>query len=206
MAITNGYLTLTEIRGWVGAPSTHTEDDVRLEEAVTAASRYIDDLCGRRFYANTVDETRYYTATREDRLTGRDGLDDIYAITTLKTDDDEDRTYETTWATTDYDLLPFNAALDGEPYARIETSPDGDYSFPTHAKGVQIVGKFGWSTCPAVVKRACYILTAYLFKQKDAPLGVQGGGDMGNIYVEPRVNAMMRQMLDGVRKTAIQDD
>ncbi len=206
MAITNGYLTLSEIRGWVGLPDTHTADDVRLEEAINAASRYIDDLCGRRFYANTADETRYYTATREDRLTGRDGLDDIYAITTLKTDEDGDRTYETTWAVTDYDLLPLNAALDGEPYTRIETSPDGDYSFPTHAKGVQIVGKFGWNSCPAVVKRACYILAAYLWKQKDTPLGVQGTTELGNIYVEPRVNMMMRQMLDGVRKMAIQDD
>lgn len=204
MAITNGYCTLTELRGWVGSPNDHTEDDTRLEESVESASRYIDDLCGRRFYANSVDETRYYTASSAGRLTNQDGLDDIYSITTLKTDSDEDRTYEETWAATDYDLSPYNAALDGKPYTRIDTAPDGDYEFPTHAKGVQIVGKFGWSAAPKVVKRATLILAAYLFKQKDVPLGIQASTETGAIVVDPRVALLIRQMLDGVRRNPLE--
>lgn len=207
MSITNGYCTLAELRGWTGISETsHTADDTRLEMAVEAASRYIDKLTGRRFYVTTTDETRYYTASDEDRLSGRDGLDDIVSITTLKTDDDEDRTYSTTWAATDYDLLPYNASLDGGAYTRIETTPDGDYDFPTCAKGVQIVGKFGRSTAPTVVKQATLILASYLFKQKDTPLGVQGSSETGTVYVDPRVALLIRQMLDGERKSAIKDD
>lgn len=205
MAITNGYCTLQEIRGWIGAAEAgYTDDDTRLEESVESASRYIDDLCGRRFYANSVDETRYYTASAPNTLTNLDGLDDIYSITTLKTDEDEDRTYEYTWATTDYDLLPFNAALDGKPYTRISVAPDGDYTFPTHAKGVQIVGKFGWSTAPKVVKRATLILAAFLLKQKDVPLGVQASSGTGQIYIDPRISRMIEQMLRGVRKSPLE--
>lgn len=204
MAITNGYCTLSELRGWIGSPSDHTEDDLRLEESVEAASRYIDDLCGRRFYANSVDETRYYTASNPERLTNLDGLDDVASITTLKTDEDEDRTYEVTWAATDYDLAPYNAVLDGKPYTRIDVAPDGRYEFPTHAKGVQIVGKFGWSAAPDVVKRACLILAAFLFKQKDVPLGVQASSGTGQIYIDPRISRMIEQMLRGVRKSPLE--
>lgn len=203
MSITNGYCTLAEIRGWTGvADTSFTGDDTRLEESVESASRYIDDLCGRRFYTTTNDETRYYTASDPNLLTNLDGLDDIYSITTLKTDEDDDRTYETTWAVTDYDLAPYNAALDGKPYTRIDVA--GDYEFPTHAKGVQIVGKFGWGTAPKVVKRATLILAAFLLKQKDVPLGMQASSGTGQIYIDPRISRMIEQMLRGVRKSPLE--
>ena len=57
-------------------------------------------------------------------------MDDLLSVTTLKTDEDGDRTYEITWATTDYDLMPYNATLESQaqPYSHLQTTPDGDYT------------------------------------------------------------------------------
>lgn len=202
MSITNGYCTLAELRGWTGISETsHTADDTRLEIAVEAASRYIDELCGRRFYTTSTDETRYYETDNPNRVWAAHGLDDVVSVTTLTTDEEEDRSYSTTWETTDYDLLPHNATLDGRPYTAIQVTPDGDYTFPTCAKGIKVVGKFGYgTTAPTIVKQACLILASYLFKQKDVPLGVQASTETGAIVVDPRIALLVRQMLDAVRK------
>ena len=161
---------------------TDVVNDTTLEAIITAVSRAIDGYCMRRFYRNATDETRYYTAEYPDYLFVED---DIGSITTLATDDDGDRTYEDTWATTDYDLLPFNAALDGEPYTWIQVAPDGDYMFPARVqKGVQLVGKFGYSaTTPDQIAEAAAILSMRVFKKKDALFGTLGAGTVGVVRV-----------------------
>ena len=178
MTITNGYCTLAEARAQIGITVTaDTTDDAAIEARVEAISRTIDELTGRRFYRNSADEARYYTA---DSAYVLECPDDIGSITTLKTDADGDRTYENTWAATDYDLMPANAALDGKPYTWIETTWDGDYVFPPTRRGVQITGKFGYSaTTPPAIKAACLLAVQKLFKRKDAPFGVEGSGDLG---------------------------
>ncbi len=162
MAIVNGYATLAEVKDSKRIVSVSATDDAFIEGLVEAASRYIDNATGRRFYTTTADETRTFTADGGVVYPG-----DLLSITTLKTDDDGDRTYETTWTTADYDLLPENAALDGRPYVSIEPAPDGDYGFPTQRKGVQIVGKFGYCALanrPDDINLACtmIVITAYL--------------------------------------------
>lgn len=161
MAIVFGYATLAEVKASKRIASTNAGDDEFIEQLVEAASRYIDNVTGRRFYTTTADETRTFTADGGVVYPG-----DLLSITTLKTDDDGDRTYEVTWATTDYDLLPENAALDGRPYVSIEPSPQGRYGFPTQRKGVQIAGKFGFcatASRPDDINLACLMIvtTAY---------------------------------------------
>lgn len=158
---------------------TDLDDDALLEGVVEDVSRWIDDVTGRRFYS--ASETRYYTPHDATTLF----VDDLLSITTLKTDSDGDRTFETTWATSDYDLLPLNAAVDSnnvKPYTRIETTPLGSYTFPLHAKGVEIVGSFGFaSSAPGPVRRACLIMCERIVRRKDAPLGVAGTRDLGTL-------------------------
>ena len=97
-------------------------------------------------------------------------------------DHDGDRTHEETWATTDYDLMPLNAALDGWPYTWIETAPEGRYAFSRVRKGVEIIGKFGFSaTAPATIKEACLLLAEKQFKRKDAVFGMAGAADLGTL-------------------------
>jgi hypothetical protein len=188
MTITNGYGTLNgyKERFFDGNTDDH-KDDVFLESAITAVSRLIDNLCWRRFYASSTDETRYFTA--HDALVLLPDID-IYSVTSIKTDQDGDRTYEETWDTGDYDLLPANASLDGEPYTWIEVAPYSDYAFPTLRNGVEIVGKFGYcaasSDAPAQVAEACYLGAHRLHKRLQTPLGVSAAAALGQLQVRVR--------------------
>jgi len=177
MTLTNCYTTLNEFKTQVDIDDTL--DDATLEKLITAMSRVIDDITARRFYAAT--ETRYYTAERADYLR----VYDLLSVTALKTDEDGDRTYEVTWATTDYDLMPFNATLDGEPYRWLETTPDGDNSFPTGlTKSIEIAGSFGYaSTTPAVIEQALFLGANRLLKRADTPLGVSAAAALGQQQV-----------------------
>ena len=179
MAITNGYGTLQGYKDRFGIEDT--KDDLVIEATITATSRLIDELSWQRFYTTASDETRYFTASHGDYL--NPGLP-IVSITTLKTDRDGDRTYETTWATTDYDLMPFNATLNGKPYDWIQVTPNGDNSFPKIAKGVEIAGKFGWSSTPDTVVQACYLGAHRLMKRLDTPLGVSAAAALGQLQVK----------------------
>lgn len=179
MAITNGYTSLATLKTEIGIADIN--DDTRLENIITAVSREIDHFCKTRFYV--VSQTRTYTA-REPTVVW---IDHLTAITSLKTDADGDRTYEDTWASTDYDLAPYNAALESQvrPYSRIEVTPTGNYIFPVGvAKGVQVIGSFGWSSStPPDIERACILLAIREFKRPSAPFGVQGSGEFGQAIV-----------------------
>ena len=165
MAITNGYASLEEIKRWVDTTSVDAPDDAVLENIITSVSRYIDRGTWRRFYAST--ETRYYTAVRGDMLVVDDLLDITGVTGWIKTDSDGDRTYEDTWATTDYDLLPLNASLDSEPYTLIEITPNGDYRFPIINKGVEIKASFGFSaTTPPEIREACKMIVNSYYKRR----------------------------------------
>ena len=159
MAITNGYCTVAEAKAqlWPADAPVYTTEDTTLERMISFASRKIDNDTNRRFWVNSVDETRYYNAEKSNY--SRIYIDDLVSITTLKADIDMDRVYETTFATTDYDLMPENAPLLGQPYTFIQVVPlnvTGRY-FPKQPKGVQLVGKFGWSAVPDEIKEACLI-------------------------------------------------
>ena len=155
-------------------------DDTNLASVLDAVSRGIDNYTGRRFYVDSSDATRYYTAEYSDILFCPD---DVCTLTTLSTDGDGDRTYEDDWAATDYDLLPLNASADSAPYTMIGRTPNGDYTFPVGVvKGIKIVGTFGWgSTVPDPIGEACLLLAERLFKRKDAPFGIMGSGGLGTV-------------------------
>jgi hypothetical protein len=179
MAITNGYGTLPVYKDRFDIEDN--KDDATIEAAITAVSRLIDELCWQRFFTTSADETRYFTASHGDYLQAELP---IISITTLKTDRDGDRTYETTWATSDYDLMPFNATADSEPYQYIQVTPNGDNSFPKIAKGVEIDGKFGWSSIPAPIVEACYLGAHRMIKRLDTPLGVSAAAALGQLQVK----------------------
>ena len=57
--IVHGYATLAELKLELGIATAETTDDTKIELAVEAASRWIDDRSGWRFYTSSSDETRY---------------------------------------------------------------------------------------------------------------------------------------------------
>jgi len=187
MAITNGYATLAEVKARLGINDSN-EDSV-IEATIEAASRLIDQATGRVFYATTA--TRYFTAADPDLLFLPD---DLLSVTTLKTDEDGDRTYEITWAATDYDLEPYNAT----PYTRIQVAPRGTRTFPPTRRGVEIVGSWGYNATgsyPDMVNEACLILAARYYKRKDSPFGTTGTAEYGIMRLsktDPDVAGLLR--------------
>lgn len=202
MSISHGYASLDDLKERLDI--TDTDDDYILEAVIEAASRAIDAYTGRRFWSTTAssdDETRYYTAEVDDVLFP----DDLQSVTGFWTDEDETRAWSTTWSSTDYELLPYNATLDGHPYTRIELAPDADHDFCAGLrKGVKITGSFGYcagdDNTPKVVTQACLLQSARLFKRKDAPFGVAGTPELGMLRLESELDPDVRLMLAGVRR------
>lgn len=168
------------------------EHDAKLESMITAASRLIDKYCNRRFYSSA--STQYY----DPESTHEVFIDDLQSVTALKTDEDGDGTYETSWAVTDYNLLPYNST----PKTRIQTSSKGSRIFPAKIKKcIQIYGSFGYSTTtPDMIKEACIIQAMRLFKRKDAPFGVSGINQFGVMQVIDSFDKDVKILLDGFRR------
>ena len=201
MAITNGYATLAELRARMNIPTADTGSDTIYEATIEAASRAIDGFCGRRFY-QLATTTRYFTADDSAYLE----IDDLVSISSngLTTDSDGDRTYEDTWATTDYDLMPFNASDISWPYTYIETTPAGLLSFPTTRKGIKIAGTWGWPAVPDAVNEACLLQAARYAKRPAAPFGFDlGGADQGAALRIPQIDPDVKGLLAPYRRITI---
>lgn len=137
----HAYVNLTDMKTLLGIATADTTDDARLRSCIEAASVALDTAYNRRFQPYTA--TRYYTA----RATNALKVDDLLSVTTLKTlttNSNGTRTYGDTWSATDYDLWPYDAPYDREPYTQIEVNPGGSYAFPSDARGVEVVGTWGY--------------------------------------------------------------
>lgn len=182
MTISNGYGTLVGYKLRFHADTTDTSDDTVLEPVIEATSRLIDNVTGRRFYASD-DETRYYTPLDAELIF----VDDLLTVSILKTDGDGDRTYENTWDTGDYDLMPLNSSVDIAPYTWIEVAVQGSYVFPLMRASVELIGDFGYcgiSDQPAPITEALYLGAHRAMKRLSTPLGVSGSTKTGQISVE----------------------
>lgn len=182
MAITNGYCTLADAKLVIGVDVGDTTEDARIEALVTAVSRKIDGYTRRRFWVTANDEIRYYT-----RLDYKSVLtDDIVSVTSIATDNDGSGGFATAWASTDYQLSPYNASADGVPYTEIQIRRNGAQTFPSIERGIKVTGKFGVpNTSPwlEVVREACLLQVHKTFKRKDSPFGVAGSGELGQLQM-----------------------
>jgi hypothetical protein len=131
------YVSRTSLKDRVS--DSLTDDDTLYRAVLEAASSEIDAICNRTFQPHTA--TRYYRAHDATTLVLPD---DLLSVTSIKTYKTSSRDSQDTWSASDYDLLPYNAAGQREPYTMIEATPDGLYSFPGYAKAVEIVGVWGW--------------------------------------------------------------
>jgi hypothetical protein len=134
----NLYATLDDVKDYLEI--TATDDDALLMAYLLVASREVDSLCHRHFYAETA--TRYFdTGPNADSML----IDDVLSIDTLKTDSELDGTLDgeswTEGATNDYVLWPWNAW----PKMEVQVAVLGGYSFPRkHKRYVEIDGLWGY--------------------------------------------------------------
>ena len=141
--MTNAYADLSTLKSSGVLNITGTGYDTRLLDLLEACSRLIDRYCNRHFYV--------LVATRKFDGDGATSLivPDLISVTSLKTDDNKDRTFETTWAATDYLLYPTNAEPTkawGRPYIRalVDTEAGNEDVFTAGMQTVQIDGKWGY--------------------------------------------------------------
>ena len=199
MAIVNGYATLTQIKNYMSI-SDNTDNDL-LEDLIESASRSIDRMANRRFYLDTTASARLYRAYSDIFVY----VDDIGTTSSLSValDINGNGTYtKTLTLNQDYILDPLTASSLGRPFTQLtmvsntETWP----IFPGLTQnglrpGVQVTARWGWPSVPDDINMACLILTADLYKRKDAPGGILGLGDLGVVRMSPigrDVTAMVR--------------
>jgi len=179
-----------------------TVDDALIDEVITAASRAIDEYCGTIFYSVN-DGTAFYTAVDYTRVVAFHLP--INTVHTIATDGDGNGTYETVWSSTDYALLPSNAAiLDGtgaKPWNEIVVTPSGANAFPARLiNGVRVTGHFGWANVPKAVKMAAIAQSAMIFEGRRAPFGVIGSSDQGTVMrMSARMHPEAVMLLEGYR-------
>lgn len=179
------YVQLDQLKTRLSIELTDTTDDDELNLACSSASRAIDQYCERHFFQ--VTEARTFQPKNLYQLDLPE-YNDLVSVTTLKTDTSGDGVYETTWATSDYQLLPYNpsAAPETRPYTKVKAI---NRLFPMlytpllRTNTVQITGVWGWPAVPYAITQAAQILAAEMFKLKDAPFGVAGFGDYGVVRI-----------------------
>ena len=146
--MTNAYVSLDSLKSSGVLNITGAGDDTRLRTLLESVSRLVDRYCNRSFYV--LNATRKFDGDGTPVLP----VPDLVSVDSngFKTDDNKDRTFETTWAANDYFLLPSNADPttlsnpQSRPYVRIDVDVDAGTksAFPDGRQTVQIAGQWGW--------------------------------------------------------------
>lgn len=143
----NAYVTLDFIKSAdVLDISTTTDADTRLLRLLENISEWTDKWLGRHFYA--LQQVRTFDGDGKVELF----IPDLISLTTLKDDDDQDGTFDVTWAANDFKLWPYNADPTtatnplSTPFTKIITNIRGGTKtgFPRGRQTVQIDGEWGY--------------------------------------------------------------
>jgi hypothetical protein len=164
------YGTTSDLAGWLGIT-----DDPGLALPIEAASRAIDQACGRQFGLTDSQSRTYQPKWHRDRW--HVDIDDVMGAITVETVTHDGTVIDTI---TDYLLTPRNAVPNGKPYTGLEFH--GNVSFggwsgyawgytPHHHHAVKVTGQFGWLEIPEAIKLATQIQAGRLYERRDTPAG-----------------------------------
>lgn len=189
MALGDPYITAAELKTRLDI--TDVNDDARITAAVDSASDGINDFARRDFQKNTTASARKYRPTHSGLVIVADFHTSAGLV--VKTDDDDDGTFETTVAAADYELEPLDGVVNGRegwPFWKIRLV--NGTQFPNNLRAsVQVTAQWGWAAVPPPVKEATFVLAEDLFKLRDTPFGVGGFGDFGRIRARENPNVAM---------------
>lgn len=195
--IGTAYASLPELKIRLGISDSN--DDTRLTEALSVASDSVERFTRRQFNDAGAASARSYRPVHRSLAI----VDDFHTGLLVKTDEDDDGTYEVTWDTADYELEPADGVVDGDtgwPWWRIRAVETK--TFPRlRRRSVQVTAQWGWAAVPAPVKEATLVLAEDLWKLADTPFGVGGFGDFGRI--KARQNPHVAMLLAPFRRDAV---
>tara|TARA_Y100000593_G_scaffold86112_1_gene164254 strand:+ start:9168 stop:9788 length:621 start_codon:yes stop_codon:yes gene_type:complete len=206
MAITNGYITLAQLKTYLGLSGSG--QDSNLENAVEAASREIDAICGRFFYQSSSD-TKYFTPDNALYL----NVPDISSPSGLSVliDTSDDGTHDTTLTIdTDFFTKPLNAGNDigGVQYQPITQitildTRSSERFDPTIVKQVKVTCQWGWSAVPQAIEQATYLQATRLWKRKDSPFSVYGSPETGTAELFNKFDPDAMKLIKGYIKRTL---
>lgn len=195
------YVELEQLKSTLSLQEGFADLDIR--RAIRAASRGVDNECGRRFYPDEdALQVRYYDAIGGELVL----LDDLIELTEVATDASGAGAFTDVWTlNTDFVLGP--AAADGAtvPFESLRLHPYGEHRFPTQfPRAVRVTGRFGWVTVPAEVEQATVILANRLLKRaREAPFAVAGMGFDGAAVRIAREDPDVRFLIGPYVKTGL---
>src|SRR5688572_19386558 len=121
----NDYAALEDVKAELGVDAPLDGGyDALLTRIITQASRLVDHVTGREpgAYAVGEDSVRYFDGrTAAELWIGELAV----APTEVAVAETGDLTSYTVWAETDYLPWPYNAAMEGRPYLRLDVAPGG---------------------------------------------------------------------------------
>lgn len=176
-------------------------DDTTLATAVSAASDWIRNWCGRDFTATTSAAT----ATARD-FYNTDAyctrIDDCISVTSVATDDGATGTYSTTWSASDWYATPVNqtspAGQTGWPYYAIVAALSRRFLATSTRPLVRVTAKWGWAATPQAVQEAGLFLANEFYKaSREAPFGTANLADFGPVLI--RGNRRIMELLQPYR-------
>lgn len=132
----HSYLGRDDLKRELG--STLSLDDAALRRALEGVADQFDQWLDRTF--QPYQAVRVYSPCDALSVT----VDDLISVDSVKLDQDGDRTYEVTLATSDWEAGPANAAVERKPYQWLDMQPNGSWRLPTARRGVQVTGTWGY--------------------------------------------------------------
>lgn len=187
--VSDAYATVEQYRALTG--KTDTSADAQIAIDLIAISRYLDGKLGR-FFTQESTSRIYRPDVSSDALI----TDDIVSVSELAFETSSG-TYG--YATTNYDLLPYNAPLGPEPrpYTMIRLTAG---TFPQKAK-VRVTGVFGWPNVPDAIQRATIHLAAIL--RIESPRATRRISELGDaIETSDDAMSIVRQLTDRYRRVS----
>ncbi len=149
--------------------------DLDIQNAVEAASRAIDNECGRFFYADPVGQASvsYYDASTPSMII----IDDLISLDELAMDYSGAGIYNTIVDPTGIVLGPYNNPNINRPYEWISRRISTQY-FPTYLpQAIRVTGRHGWPEVPGPIKDATSMLAhRYVRRKREAPFGIMTVG------------------------------
>lgn len=197
------YGSLSDLKAMLNIADTAR--DTLLTNALTSASRQIDRLCGRRFYADGSTSQRIYSPMRREHWYVDGGglmVDDISTATGLIIEEGYQGYTGSpvgTWTdmSNDFVLMPDNAFALGFPVTAMRRAI-GIIQDPYIL--VRVTANWGWPAVPDEINMAAEIQAARLYRRKDSPEGVLGNAEWGGIRVsriDPDVQALVAPYVKG---------
>jgi hypothetical protein len=171
MAIGDAYITEDELSAYLGV--TDNDDATLMTAACVAASQTVEQFCQRQFNKTTTAGARQFEA----RTPWKVDVDDFHTVTDLvvATDESDSGSWDTTWSSTDYTLVPAGGVelgVTGFPFRQIRAVEARRWPCSTGRFRVQVTAQWGWNAVPGSVTEATKMIAARIFNTKSAPLGV----------------------------------